>query len=62
MVFVRTSKPAIEAAAIGSFVMSREIKKVSAVPTALQLIAFNADLRLVTFICHFHFSVLRLDS
>lgn len=62
MVFVSTSKPAIEAAVIGSFVKSREIKKVSAVPTALQLMAFTADLLLVTFICPTHFPLDWVDS
>ena len=40
---------AIDAATTGSLVISQEIIKVSAVPTALQEKAFAADLPLVTF-------------
>ncbi len=49
MVFVNTSKPAIETAVIGSCVIRRDNTKVSAVPITLQLIAFTADLCFVTF-------------
>jgi len=49
MVLVKTSKLAIAPAVTGSFVMSQEIAKVSAVPIIRHTIAFKADLFLVTF-------------
>ncbi len=49
MVFVNTSKLAIAPAVTGSFVISQEMKNVSAVPIIRQVKAFKADLRFVTF-------------